>query len=442
MDGHGTPTRVTVIGCGRVGSVTCACLAAIGHRVTGVDINGRLVEHLTQGRAPFVEPGLDELLQQGLTRGALRFTTDLADGLTDSDVVFVCVDTPRGASPKSRERLLSLAEEIATVGGPPYPILVVRSTYPIGTAAALAQEVERTGVALPLAVVPEFLSQGNAVREFLEPARTVIGATRPEVALIMSRLFAPLPGPLLVTTPTEAEAIKHFANAALATRVSFANEVAGVCESLGLDADRVLSAVGLDRRIGSDYLTPGIGFGGSCLPKDLEELIRLAAAQGQEVPLLAAVREVNESQAQRFVDLVEEAAGSLAGVRVGVLGVTFKGGTDDLRESPALKVIDELTARGATVRYFDPGLAGSSGLYFPSTTTPLEAIADAAVAVVLSNWEDFRSIDWTEVASKMRGTLVVDGRMAVEREAVEAAGLRYVGVGRPARDPAHTVPSE
>ena len=425
---------MAVVGCGHVGAVTAAGLAALGCRVAGVDTDAGRVRSLAAGRSPFLEPGLGDLLRAGLREGRLAFTTSHREATAGAEFLFLCVDTP----PPAGADVDGLGVEAAArqvlalppaPGGREPPLLVIKSTAPVGTAEAMAGLPGRPRVV----VNPEFLREGTAVRDFFHPDRVVVGAERREDAMRVAALYAPLGAPVLATDLRTAELIKHVANAFLATRLSFVNEVARLCERLGVEVDAVAAGAGMDPRIGRAFFTPGIGYGGSCLPKDVAALARTAAAAGTAMPVLAAVQAANQAQRQHAVDALRFHLGTLAGRVVAAWGLAFKGGTDDLRNSPALEVVELLRRRGALIRAYDPAVP-SGRLELPGAVlcgSALAAARGADAVAILTDWPEFGAADWAAVRAAMAGDLVYDGRNAADRAAVEAAGLRYHGVGRP-----------
>jgi UDPglucose 6-dehydrogenase len=427
--------QVAVIGCGHVGLVVAAGLAHLGHRVVGLDRADEVVVSLSRGVPPFHEDGLEELVERGLASGRLSFTNSYEEALADVDFVFLAVDTPPAVDgAPDLANLRAAAGSIAASLRGIRPLLIVKSTVPVGT-CALLEEVMADLVEPPrIRVVsnPEFLRQGRAVFDFLHPDRTVIGAEDDADAQAVADLFRELPGErVLVDVPT-AEMVKYASNAFLATRVSFINEIAALCEALGIDVDGVVEGMGYDPRIGHLFLRPGIGYGGSCLPKDVAAMRYIADVHGVAVPLMAAVDAVNAAQPGRAVQHLAAELGGLDGASVGVWGVTFKGGTDDARRSPAMTVVELLVREGARVHIFDP--SGAFGL--PDhlrgalRSDPLEAATDADALAILADWDEFAAVDLGRVRSAMRGNLILDARNVLDPVRVRYAGFRYLGMGR------------
>jgi UDPglucose 6-dehydrogenase len=430
------PSRITIVGSGYVGLTTGACFAHLGHDVTCADIDVARVERLNRGEVPILEAGLDNLLREGLDGGRLRFVVGAAGPAAESEFVYLCVPTPQGPDGAAD---LSYIEAAAAEIGPVLQtdaIVINKSTVPVGSTHVVERALGRGDVSV--VSNPEFLREGSAVHDFLHPDRIVIGADDQSAAVRVASLYLGIPAPLIVTDPPSAELIKYASNAFLAAKVSFVNAVAAVCEAVGADMNDVVLGMGSDKRIGHEFLRPGPGWGGSCFPKDSRALIRIAEDAGYEFDLLEGVVGVNEEQFDRVAGkAVELAGGSVDGKQLAVWGLTFKARTDDLRESPALAIISRLRALGAKVRAFDP-----------STTLPLEplpaailegievvadpytACADAEVLLVLTEWDEFRWLDFDKVAESLAALRVVDGRNLLDREALRRRGFVYRGIGR------------
>jgi UDPglucose 6-dehydrogenase len=432
---------IAVVGCGHVGTVTAACLAELGHSVCGVDVDDNLVQRLNAGDAPFLEPGLPELIASKLQTRGLRFTTSYTDALEGAGLVFLCVNTPATTTGAAdlryvRRAVGQIAEVLANTQE--RPLIVNKSTSPIGTGETIEAILARTFVseARPEIVSnPEFLREGYGVYDFFHPQRIVVGAERRRDAERVAALYTSLDAPLILTDLRSAEMIKYVSNAFLATRVSFINEISRLCENLGVDVDIVAYGASLDPRIGSSYLNPGIGYGGSCLPKDVAALCHSGDSVGVTMRVLAAVQEVNMGQRKQAVNSIRKLLGPLEGATVAVWGVTFKGGSEDLRDSPAIDVVGLLRNEGAVVKVYDPCVSGENSLPFADAicASALEAARDADCVAVLTDWPDLAAVDLTELSKTMRGSLVYDGRNVFKRGDVERAGLVYYGVGRPPR---------
>ncbi|GAB6931945.1 UDP-glucose dehydrogenase family protein [Calditerricola satsumensis] len=424
--------KVCIIGVGYVGLTTAAVLADMGHQVTCVDKDAHKLAELRAGRIPFYEPGLDELVARGRANGRLTFTADLPNGLAEASVVMIAVGTP--AFPDGRCNLTYVwqaVDELAQTLTHPATV-IVKSTVPPGTTAQIQRAMAETSRIRAVHVVanPEFLREGSAVADTRRPDRIVVGVTTREALVAVRALYQGIDAPYVVTTPTGAEMIKYAANAFLATKISFINEMARICDAYGVRVDDVAEGIGLDARIGRAFLRAGLGYGGSCLPKDVDALIHAARDKGVDPLILPAVQQVNATQPDLYARKLRDALGGLAGKRVAVWGIAFKPNTDDTRASQALALIDRLLAVGCTVRAFDP-LARCERPEVAVATDPYQAAADADALVVATEWDLFRRADWSRVKAVMRGNVVVDGRNCLDPETVRAHGLRYVGVARP-----------
>jgi UDPglucose 6-dehydrogenase len=420
--------RIAVVGAGYVGLTTAACFSHLGHEVVCGDIDAERVARLAEADVPIVEEGLEQLVRDGLRHGHLRFVVGAAAAVAGVEFVYLCVPTPQAADGAAD---LSFVESVAVEIGPllaSESIVVNKSTVPVGSTRIVQQALRRPDVLV--VSNPEFLREGSAVHDFLHPGRIVIGADDQAAAIRVASLYLGVAAPLIVTDPPSAEIIKYASNAFLATKLSFVNAVAAVCESVGADVNDVVLGMGYDPRIGREFLRPGPGWGGSCLPKDTRALLRIADDAGYDFELLQASIAVNEQQLDRVVDKVAAAAGgSLEGVTVAAWGLTFKARTDDLRESPALAVIARLRARGAVVHAYDPTVRGprSDVEVFQD---PYAACEGAVVLVVLTEWDDLRWLDFDKVGAAMARRHVVDARNLLDRASLVRSGFTYRGVGR------------
>ncbi|MGH4018368.1 MAG: UDP-glucose dehydrogenase family protein [Pseudonocardiaceae bacterium] len=430
--------RIAVIGTGYVGLTTGACLASLGHRVVCADVDATKVARLARGEVSIFEPGLSELVAEGLAAGRLRFVVGAGAAVVGdgggggAEVVFLCVPTPMGAG--GAADLTVVESVVAEVAGllPAGCVVVNKSTVPVGTAARTAALLGRDDVAV--VSNPEFLREGSAVEDFLNPDRIVVGCDAQDAAERVAALYARLGAPTVLTDAASAEMVKYAANCFLAMKLSYVNAVAELCERLGADVLDVCEGIGYDRRIGQAFLAPGPGWGGSCLPKDTHALLQVAAAADFDFGLLAASLDTNTRQQVRMVDKVREAVGgSLAGVRIGLLGLTFKAGTDDLRDSPALAVAALLAAQGAELVGYDPGIRGP----VPGMSDDLEVADDAvkaatgaAALVVLTEWPEFRVLDWGHLAEVVAGRIVIDTRNLLDSDVLRRVGFEVRGVGR------------
>jgi UDPglucose 6-dehydrogenase len=429
-----TPSTVAVIGVGYVGLTSAACLAHLGNRVQAVDVDEAKVERMSRGIAPILEEGLEDLMREGIESGRLSFTTDAGRAVAEADIVFLCVPTPQGADGAADLRFVEQASaQIAPhlkIGA----LVVTKSTVPVGSAGKVVAALGRPDTAV--VSNPEFLREGNAVHDWLHPDRVVIGSEDRAAGERLAELYRPLDAPVIITDPASSETIKYACNAFLAAKVSFVNAIANLCAAVGADAVDVIRGMSYDRRIGADHLAPGHGWGGSCFPKDTSALIRIADDHGYDFALLREVVAANEAQFETVADQVEAAAGGrLDGVTVAAWGLTFKAGTDDLRDSPAISVLQRIRGRGAKVRAFDPTRPDRSnghlkGLDAELTDDPYECCTGASVVVVLTEWPEFRDYDLSRAAAVMARPAVVDTRNMLQPAEARAAGMSYTGMGR------------
>jgi UDPglucose 6-dehydrogenase len=425
--------KIAVIGTGYVGLTTGACLSHLGHDVVCADVVPEKVDALNRGEIPILEAGLDELVNEGRRSGMLRFVLGAAAAVEDAEFIYLCVPTPQGADGAAD---LSYIREAAAEVGPllrSESIVINKSTVPVGSTRVVEQALGRSDV--HVVSNPEFLREGSAVHDFLHPDRVVIGADDQSAAIRVAGLYLGLAAPLQVTDPASAETIKYASNAFLATKISFTNAIAAVCEAVGADVNDVVLGMGYDKRIGDAFLRPGPGWGGSCFPKDSHALVKIAEDAGYDFDLLKGVITVNEEQFRRVADKIEAAAGgSVDGVKIAVWGLTFKARTDDLRDSPSLEIIGQLLARGAKVQAYDPAIEGGSddprldGI--DVVGDPYAACDDAQVLAVLTEWDELKWLDFDKVADAMAAKRVVDGRNLLERRPLTSRGFVVDGIGR------------
>jgi UDPglucose 6-dehydrogenase len=423
-----------MVGTGYVGLVTGACFADLGHEVTCVDIVEEKVAKLCGGQIPIHEPGLEEVVRRGLDAGRLKFTTDLGEGMAHAQFVFICVPTPPaedGSADLSHVEQASI--DIARHIGE-YTVIVNKSTVPIGSSRVVERIVrERLPAQIDFDVAsnPEFLREGSAVFDFMHPDRVVIGTSSERAAGLLTELYRSLGAPLIVTDSATAEMIKYAANALLATKISFINAISNICDVVSADVKDVALGMGYDARIGFEFLRPGPGFGGSCLPKDCMALINVAEQHGYDFGLLKGVLEVNEAQRKVIAGKVDRLVGGLEGRRIGVWGLAFKPNTDDTRYSPSLAVIEDLSARGARVKAYDPVV--DPGLHFDGierATSAMEAAEGADALLLLTEWNEFRWLDFVRVRDLMATPVVVDARNFLDPHLLRQLGFTYEGVGR------------
>jgi UDPglucose 6-dehydrogenase len=430
--------NIGVVGSGYVGLVVGACLAENGNSVVCVDSDADKIKALSAGVIPIYEPGLAEMVPRNVAEERLRFTTDLAGAVRASEVLFIAVGTPQGEDGSADVKyVLAVAEGIArAING--FKIVVNKSTVPVGTAKRVG-EVMGAITTKPFAVVsnPEFLKEGVAVDDFLKPDRIVIGTDDPKVEAVMRQLYEPFVrtgNPILVMDHASAELTKYAANAMLATRISFMNEIANLCDKVGADVRQVRLGLGRDARIGASFLFPGVGYGGSCFPKDVRALLRIGQELGCELAVVGAVDRTNEMQKRILVPRVQAYLGGLAGRVVAVWGLAFKPRTDDVREAPALAIIDALLAAGATVRAYDPKASGTARRVLGDRVTlcsrSYEAVEGADALIVVTEWNEFREPDFRRMKSLMRRPAVFDGRNIYDPQQLRELGFHYEGIGR------------
>jgi UDPglucose 6-dehydrogenase len=439
--------KICVVGSGYVGLVTGACLAEFGMTVTGVDKDATKIAALERGEIPIYEPGLEEIVTKNVQAGRLHFTTAIAPAIRDAKAVFIAVGTPPQADGRAD---LSFVRQVAEAIGDNlngYKVVITKSTVPVGTGQMVERIVrERSGGQQEFAVVsnPEFLREGSAIEDFFRPDRVVIGARTQRAVDVMLDIYAPLKAagvPFVVANVESAEMIKYASNGFLATKVSFVNEVAELCEAVGADVEVVARGMGLDNRIGPKFLRPGPGFGGSCFPKDTRAVAQIAEEHGMRFAIIEAVLAANERVRDRMIPKIDSAFEGLAGKTVAVLGLAFKGDTDDMRESPAVPIVQGIIAGGARVRAYDPAAMDQARPLLPASVEYCADAYDAARGadgvVIATEWNQFRALELDRLKGLLRRPLIVDLRNLYEPDRVSAAGFRYVSVGRPEAALAH-----
>lgn len=424
-------SNIAVIGTGYVGLSSGACFARLGHQVVCVDVVHEKIEKLNAGIIPIVEPGLEELVIEGSKSGSLSFTTDVSSAVAEAEVVFLCVPTPEGEDGSADLSYIQMAARTLSTLLPPGAIVVNKSTVPVGSTKVVERELKRPDVAV--VSNPEFLREGSAIQDFLKPDRVVVGSDNREAALKVASLYEKVGAPTVVTDPASAETIKYAANAFLATKISYINAVAAICEGVGADIRDVVLGLGYDHRIGHEFLRPGPGWGGSCFPKDTKALVKIAENAGYSFDLLKGVIAVNDQQYGRIVGKIRTAVGGdLRNKKVGVWGLTFKANTDDLRDSPAIEIVSRLLSEGAEVVAFDPTVKetprsiGAAKL----TDTAVEATRDAGALIVLTEWDEFKWITPSSVSDVIQSKKVIDARNHLDRSEWIRAGFEYQGIGR------------
>ncbi len=420
-------SKIAVIGTGYVGLTTGACFSKLGHDVVCADIDAEKVAALQRGEIPILEAGLDAIVHEGMESGRLKFVLGAAVAAADCEFAYLCVPTPQSADGSAD---LSYIQEAAAQIAPVLPaesVVVNKSTVPVGSTRVVERALGRDDVAV--VSNPEFLREGSAVHDFMNPDRIVIGAEDQSAAIKVASLYLGVTAPLVVTNPASAETIKYAANSFLATKISFINAVAAICEAVGADINDVVLGIGYDKRIGHEFLRPGPGYGGSCFPKDTRAMVKIAEEAGYEFDLLKGVIEVNEEQfdrtAQKAIDLC---GGSIDGKQVAAWGLTFKARTDDLRESPSLQVLGRLAAQGAKIRAYDPAVDRQLD-EIEVVDDPYDACDGADVLLVLTEWDEFKWLDLDQVKTRMANPAVVDARNLLDRSALQRRGFDFRGVG-------------
>ncbi len=431
--------RIAVIGTGYVGLVVGTCFADTGNDVICADVDQAKIDGLNQGRVPIYEPGLTTMIGHNVEEGRLRFTTDVGPAIQDSEIIFIAVGTPEGEDGSADlQYVLSVAKTIGeNLKG--YKIVVDKSTVPVGTAEKVAEAIREASGSDDFSVVsnPEFLKEGAAISDFLKPDRVVIGVDDERARRAMERLYAPFTRtgkPILFMSVRSAELTKYAANAMLATRISFMNEIARLCNSLGANVNDVRRGMGTDSRIGSSFLFPGCGYGGSCFPKDVKALMRTGEEAGEPLRILTAVEEVNAGQKRLMAEMaLEHYDGDLKNKVFALWGLAFKPKTDDMREAPSLTIIDELIERGASVQVNDPvampvtkRILGDRVTYFDK---PMEAVDGADALILVTEWNEYRQPDFPRIAEKLRDRVIFDGRNIWDRNTLEGMGFTYYGIG-------------
>lgn len=419
-------STIAVIGSGYVGLTTGACFSHLGHKVTCADVVEAKVESLQRGEIPIYEAGLEELVRAGMSNGNLSFVLGSEKAVRDVDFVYLCVPTPQTAEGSADLRYLTAAAKQISSYLQPGTVVVNKSTVPVGSTRLVEQALGRSDI--PVVSNPEFLREGSAVDDFLHPDRVVIGSDDDAAARRVASLYVDCGAPIMVTDPASAETCKYAANAFLATKLSFTNAIAAVCEAVGADANDVLLGMGYDHRIGHEFLRPGPGWGGSCFPKDSRAIISIAEDAGYDFALMRGVIQANDEQFDRIVRKVESVT-SLDGGTVGVLGIAFKAGTDDTRESPAIEVMKRLLAKGAMVKAYDPAVASLNLDGVDVVGSAYAACEGASAIVVATEWDEFTSLDFDRVGTLVAERNMIDARNLLDRNALTKRGFTYQGVG-------------
>jgi len=428
--------NITVVGVGYVGLVTGACFSDLGNRVVALDISEAKIANLQKGVMPIYEPGLAEVVERNVKAERLIFTTSYAEALQDAEFVFIAVGTPEGVDGEADLKYVRMAAEtIAETMDHPL-VIINKSTVPVGTGdwvADIVRENQPSPIEFAVVSCPEFLREGSAITDFLNPDRTVLGSENVEAAERVAQLHLPLRAPIVVTDLRTAEMIKYASNAFLATRISFINEIANICEALGADVKEVARGMGFDKRIGHHFLEAGVGYGGSCFPKDVKALAYMAQVHGKHPQLLQAVMEINAYQRKHVLLKLHELLDTLQGRTIALLGLAFKQNTDDMREAPSITIGDYLDDHGAKVRGYDPVamvVAKPVMPYVQMMKDPYELAKDADAMIVLTPWNEFMQLDMSRIKDAMRTPIVIDGRNLYDPVEMRALGFEYRGVGR------------
>lgn len=428
--------QISVVGVGYVGLVTAACFSDLGNKVIALDINTERIEGLKRGVMPIYEPGLEELVERNVAAGRLEFTTSYKDAMQGSEFVFICVGTPSGVDGEADLKYVEAAARSIAKSMTAPLVVINKSTVPVGTGdwvAEIIRDAQPKPIEFSVVSCPEFLREGAAISDFMNPHRTVLGSLNREAADKVAQLHLPLRSPIVITDLRTAEMIKYASNAFLATKISFINEIADICETLGADVKEVAAGMGFDARIGKHFLEAGLGYGGSCFPKDVKALAFMAEEMNQEPRVLNAVMEVNALRRGMFVSRLKELLGGLEGKTVGLLGLAFKANTDDMRDAPSIDVANALLAAGARVRAYDPVAMEAAKDELPKVQMMDDAyaLADGADALlVVTDWNEFKHLDLERIRDSMRQPVLLDGRNIYFPDLMKELGFTYRGVGR------------
>ena len=428
---------ITIVGSGYVGLVTGACFADLGNNVICVDNNESKIAKLRKGIMPIYEPGLEELVKRNVKEGRISFTGRLKDGVKNSEVIFVCVPTPpKDNGDADMSYVENVAREIA-LSMSSYKLIVEKSTVPVNTGEWVEHTINvfnKRKIKFDVASNPEFLKEGTAIEDFMNPDRVVVGVKSKKAAGILTELYKPLKAPIVVTDIKSAELIKHASNSFLATKISFINAVANVCDKVGADIVDVARGMGLDKRISKDFLNAGIGFGGSCFPKDLDAFVHIAGKVGYDFGLLKEVQNINRHQKRSVIKKIETLLWNLPKKNVGILGLSFKPGTDDLREAPSVEIIETLKKEGVHVKAYDPVAMDKArvvlGKDIKFCKDAYEVAKDSDCLVVVTEWNEFKELDFKKIKKLMRQPVIIDGRNIYDPKEMKDLGFQYVGIGR------------
>lgn len=426
--------NISVIGSGYVGLVTGACFAALNNNVICIDNNEEKINKLNDLIIPISEPGLEDLVKTNYKEKRLKFTKDTPEGIKDSEVVFICVDTPTKEGKPDLSAVKNVAKDIGKSLNS-YKLIVEKSTVPVGTGEIVEEIIKQfpKNAEFDIASNPEFLREGSAIKDFMYPDRIVLGTPNPRATAILTELYRPLNANFIITGVKEAELIKHASNSFLALKISYANDIAEVCEKKGADVKTVLSGVGADKRIGKEFLNPGIGYGGSCFPKDVAAFIHIQEDCGVDPSILKAAQSRNNYQRQYFVEKTEKALGNLEGKVLGVLGLSFKPNTDDMRSAPSIDIINQLQSKKALIKAYDPQAMENANKILNNVQyckDPYEVAESADALLLLTEWKEFESLDLQRIKDSLKNPIVLDGRNIYDPQRMSTVGFKYYGMGR------------
>lgn len=429
--------EIAIIGSGYVGLTTGACLAELGNKVVCVDNNAEKIKVLQSGKMPIYEPGLEKLVKQNVKRKRLSFTTEIRQAVAKSQVVFIAVGTPPKPNGEADLSAIENVTQEISLAIKRYIVIVEKSTVPVQTGEKVAETLQQSGLNKKLFDVvsnPEFLREGTAIKDFLHPDRIVVGTDSPKAAKIMKKLYSKIETPIILTDIRSAEIIKHASNAFLALKISFINSIARFCELVGADIEMVAEGVGLDKRVGKSFLKAGLGYGGICLPKDVDAFIKIAEQHGYDLNLLRDAQRINQEQRKHLAQKVEKALGSLSGKKVAVLGLAFKPNTDDMRDAPAITIINYLIDKGADIQAYDPKAEHNARQIFGNKVRlckdAYDALKDADAAVVCTEWPEFVKLNFRKAKQLMKTPLIIDGRNLFSKQEMKKLGFGYCSIGR------------
>jgi len=428
--------KIAIMGSGYVGLTTGICFAELGNQVTCVDIDKDKVDNLNKGIMPIFEPGLKELLIRNIKENRLEFTTDIKKAVAEAEIIFICVGTPpKEDGDADLSYVENVASEIAKLMDS-YKVIVEKSTVPVETGEKVMQTMKinnTKNIEFDVVSNPEFLREGSAVSDFMNPDRVVIGTDSKKAREIMEKLYAPLNAKILFTDIKSAEIIKHASNSFLATKISFINAVANICELTGADVEKVAQGLGSDKRIGNQFLNAGLGYGGSCFPKDVEAFVKLSEKKGYDFGLLKEVQKINKNQRDLYIKKVGEALWNVKDKTIGILGLAFKPNTDDMREAPSIDIIKALQKEGAKIKAYDPEAVNKAKKIFQDIeycTDPYEVAKDSDALLILTEWNEFKELDLNKIKSLMKNSLIIDGRNIYNPNDMKSLGFKYISIGR------------